>query len=117
MKRILINLAASAAILSLATGAYALAQLDKSHSSYKNSSVVLAQATGSSTGTNAGKGPSATEPEEQVTGKRKTDADMPPPPANPDATDTTGSIGTTGSPDASQSKRNDTAEPTQSGTK
>ena len=117
MKRILINLAASAAMLSLATGAYALGQLDKSHSSYKNGSIVLAQATGGSTGTNAGRGPSSTEPEEQVTGKRKTDADMPPPPANSDATDTTGSIGTTGAPDASQSKRNDAAEPAQSGAK
>ena len=56
----------------------------------------------------------ATTPEQQVTGKRKTDTDAPAAPANPNATDTTGASGTV---DASQSKRKDTAEPPQSGAK
>ena len=110
MKRVLISLAASAAILSLSTGAYACSKLDTSQSSDngKNEPIVLAQATG------GGSGPAATEPENQVKGTRKTDTDAPAAPATPSATDTTAAPGTV---DASQSKRKDTAEPPQSGAK
>ena len=113
MKPLLISLATSAAILSLSTGAYACSKLDTSQSidNGKNGPIVLAQATGG--GTSSG-GPAATTPEQQVTGKRKTDTDAPAAPANPNATDTTGASGTV---DASQSKRKDTAEPPQSGAK
>jgi hypothetical protein len=110
MKRVLISLAASAAILSLSTGAYACAKLDTS-SNGKNGPIILAQATGGGTSTG---GPTATTPEEQVKGTRKTDTAPPAVPANPNATDTTGATGTV---DASQSKRKETTEPTQSGTK
>ena len=116
MKRLLISLATSAAIVSLSTGAYALSKLDTSHSgdNGKNGSIILAQATGGAPGTSSG-GPTATTPEEQVKGTRKTDTDPPAAPAAaPNATDTTGASGTV---DASQSKRKDTTEPAQSGAK
>ena len=111
MKRALICLATSAAIFSLSPGAYACAKLDTSQSSDsgKNGSIILAQAAGTPSG-----GPAATTPEEQVGGKRKTETNPPAPPANPNATDTTGAPGTV---DASQSKRKDTTEPAQSGAK
>ena len=109
MKRVLISLAASAAILSLSTGAYACSKLDtSSNDNGKSELIILAQATAPSGG------PAATTPEEQTGGKRKTETDPPAPPANPNATDTTGAPGTV---DASQSKRKDTAEPAQSGAK
>jgi hypothetical protein len=114
MNRILIGLAASAAILSLSTGAFASTHFDKSDTgtNYKNGLITLAQATGGNP--NSGQGPAVSEPSEQVGGKRKTEADMPAPEASPNATDTTGSIDEV---DASQSKRKDTSEPTQSGSK
>ena len=107
MKRVLISLAASAAIFSLSTGAYACAKLQTTDSG-TNGSIVLAQATAPSGG------PAATTPEEQTGGKRKTETEPTTPPANPNATDTSGAPGTV---DASQSKRKDTTEPTQSGAK
>ena len=108
MKRIMIGLAASAAALSLSTGAFACAQLDKSRSaeSTMTGSIILAQA---ATG-----GPAASEPAEQTGGKRKTETETPSAPAKPGATDTSG---TAGAVDASQSKRKDTTEPAQSGAK
>ena len=110
MKRVLISLAASAAILSLSTGAYACSKLDtSSNDNGKNGSIILAQATGG-----GGSGPAATTPEDQVKGTRKTDTDAPAVSANPNATDKRGASGTV---DASQSKRKDTTEPPQSGAK
>jgi hypothetical protein len=117
MTRIMISLAASAAVLSLSTGAFACAQLDKSQSAdiNKNGSIILAQATGA-TGNAAtgGGGPAVSEPAEQTGGKRKTETEAPGTMPSPNATDITGS---TGAVDASQSKRKDTNEPPQSGAK
>ena len=114
MTRIMISLAASAAVLSLSTGAFACAQLDKSQSAdtNKNGSVILAQATGNAA--TGGGGPAVSEPAEQTGGKRKTETEAPGTMPSPNATDTTGS---TGAVDASQSKRKDTNEPPQSGAK
>ena len=115
MKRIMIGLAASAAALSLSTGAFACAQLDKSRSadSTKAGSIILAQATGGGAATGGG-GPAVSEPAEKAGGKRKTETEAPSAPATPGATDTTGQPGAV---DASQAKRKDTTEPAQSGAK
>ena len=117
MKRLILGLAASAAMISVASGAFASAQFDNAHNSYKGPSgpMALAQASGGSSG-NAGSssGPAATEPAEQVGGKRKTEAEMPAPKVNPDTTDKTGASDAV---DPSQSKRKSTTEPAQSGSK
>ena len=114
MKRLLLGLAASAAMIS--SGAFASAQFDNAHNSYKGPSgpMTLAQAAGGTSG-NAGSnsGPAATEPAEQVGGKRKTETEMPAPKVNPDVTDKTGAAEV----DPSQSKRKSTTEPAQSGSK
>lgn len=117
MKRLLLGLAASAAMISVASGAFASAQFDNAQNSYKGPSgpMTLAQAAGGTSG-NAGSnsGPAATEPAEQVGGKRKTEAEMPAPKVNPDVTDKTGASDAV---DPSQSKRKSTTEPAQSGSK
>ena len=114
MKRLLLGLAASAAMIS--SGAFASAQFDNAHNSYKGPSgpMTLAQAAGGTSGNAANSGPAATEPAEQVGGKRKTEAEMPAPKANPDVTDKTGASDAV---DPSQSKRKSTTEPAQSGSK
>ena len=94
MKRTLIALATSAAVFSFSTGAFAQA---------------------STPGNAGGGGPAVTEPQEKTIGApRKTETENPGAMPSPNATDVTGS---TGSPDATQSKRKDTAEPAQSGSK
>jgi hypothetical protein len=114
MKSKLIGVAASAMMLSLSSGAFAAAQLETPDTGkmHKTGFVTLAQASG--TGNASGSGPAATTPEEQVGGKRRTETDVPANPPSSSSTDVTGSTGTV---DATQSKRKDTAEPTQSGSK
>lgn len=119
----LMGLTASAAILSIATGAFAGAQLDHGQTggNAKSTAIILAQASGSGSGSGSGSagstgGPAATEPAEKtIGGTRKNDTETPAPEAEPGATDTTGKDGT--AVDASQSKRKDTMEPAQSGSK
>lgn len=110
MKRTLIGLAASAAMVTLSAGAFAAVQLDKSDTggAHKAGAMTLAQASGQS----GGNGPAATMPEEQVGGKRRTETEKPM--TNPNAMAVPAD---TDSVDASQSKRNDTTSPAESGSK
>jgi len=103
-------------MISMASGAFASAQFDNAQNSYKGPSgpMTLAQAAGGTSGNAASSGPAATEPAEQVGGKRKTEAEMPAPKVNPDTTDKTGASDAV---DPSQSKRKSTTEPAQSGSK
>ena len=112
MKRILSGFAGSVVVLSLSAGAFACPQ--QTADSNKNQTIILAQAGGTgSSGTSSG-GPAVTEPQEKTIGAPRKTETVPAAPAAPAATDTTGS---TGAVDASQSKRKDTNEPAQAGSK
>ena len=112
MKRTLIGLAASAAMVTLSAGAFAAVQLDKSDTAgaHKAGAMTLAQASGQA----GGNGPAATMPEEQVGGKRRTETDKPGAMTNPNAMAVPAD---SDSVDASQSKRNETTSPAESGSK
>ncbi len=110
MKRILTGLAASVAVLSISTGAFACANLDRVDNSTVNSTgaVQLAQATGGNA-TTGGTGKNNTI--EEQTGKATSNSPGSIDPEDIDPKDTTGSINQSGTPDNRQNSPMGTDDP------